>query len=241
MVLHHRTPVIAALLLLSLSSVRAQTALDLSGHWDGSIQAPGKEVVIEIDLSKNGKGELEGTFANPSQNESGFPLSNIVVESRSIKFELRGSSGVNTFQGELSADGTTMSGDFITSHGASVAFSLKRTGEARIQARPVSAPIGKELEGTWTGTVEVKGEQRKLGLKMSNHPDGTSTGIVVTGDGMEIPITLIVQKGASVTLDVKNVGGSYAGTLNADGTELSGTWTQGELTKPLTFRRAAGK
>jgi hypothetical protein len=240
MFLPNRTPLVAVLLLVSLSSLLgAETAPDPSGHWDGSIQAPGREVTIEIDLAKNGKGELSGTFGNPSQNESGFPLANMTLEGRSIKFEIKGSSGVSTFQGEVSADGKTMSGDFVTSHGVSVGFSLTRTGEARIQAPVVSPAVGKALEGTWTGTVEVKGEPRKVGLTLSNHPDGTATGSVLSSDGMEIPITSIVQKGSSVTLEVRNVGGSYAGVLNGDGSELSGIWTQGKVTKPITFRRAA--
>ena len=59
-------------------------------------------------------------------------------------------------------------------------------------------------------------------------------------EGLEIPITTITQKASSVTLDVTTVGGSYAGALNAEGTELAGTWTQGSATLPLTFRRTRG-
>jgi hypothetical protein len=39
--------------------------------------------------------------------------------------------------------------------------------------------------------------------------------------------------------DVASVGASYVGVLNAAGTELAGTWTQGPAVLPLTFRRAA--
>jgi hypothetical protein len=39
-----------------------------------------------------------------------------------------------------------------------------------------------------------------------------------------------------VTLDIKAVSGSYDGAVNADGTELTGTLTQGSVTLPLVLR-----
>jgi hypothetical protein len=94
------------------------------------------------------------------------------------------------------------------------------------------------LEGSWTGTLEANGKQLRIGLKMSNHPDGTATGAVISSEEVEIPITRITSDGASLKLDIKNVGGSYVGKLNEGGTELVGTWTQGPFVAPLTFRRA---
>jgi hypothetical protein len=77
-------------------------------------------------------------------------------------------------------------------------------------------------------------------LTLSNQPDGTASGSLVTvDDGLEIPIATITQNASSLTLDLKAVGASYSGTLNPDATELAGTYTQGSLTLPLTFRRAA--
>lgn len=136
-----------------------------------------------------------------------------------------------------------MSGTFNTTEGGhSIPFSLTRTGDARIDAPPKSPPIGKELEGTWNGTLDVNGTARRLVLTMSNQADGTSTAslLSVDGGGVAIPVA-IVQKGTSVMLDVQMVGGSYAGTLNADGTELVGSWKQGQAALPLTFKRAPGK
>jgi hypothetical protein len=55
---------------------------------------------------------------------------------------------------------------------------------------------------------------------------------------LEIPIATITQKASSVTLDLKAIGGSYSGALNAEGTALVGTVTQGAAVLPLTFRLA---
>jgi hypothetical protein len=239
-----RTLLIAVLLLAPSSALLAQTAIDPSGHWTGAVhvpafdQNPAREVSIEVDLAKNGSGALAGTFSQPATGAKGLPLSTVAVDGDSIAFAITASDG-GLFRGTLS-DATTMSGKFVTTQGGhAIPFSLTRTGDARIAPTPHSAPIGKELEGTWNGTLEVGGKSLRLVLKMANHADGSATGTMLSVDngGLEIPIAL-TQTSAHLTVDVAAVGGSYVGVLNADAT-LVGTWTQGPVSLPLTFTRAA--
>ncbi len=232
-----------ALVLSALALSPTAVLIAQSGHWEGAIKVPDNPVRIEVDIAKNAKGELLGAFTNPAYNVKGAPLSNVVVDGTSIRFELKAGAGGGTFAAAIAEDGTSMSGTFNTTEGGhSIPFSLTRTGDARIDAPPKSPPIGKELEGTWNGTLDVNGTARRLVLTMSNQADGTSTAslLSVDGGGVAIPVA-IVQKGTSVMLDVQMVGGSYAGTLNADGTELVGSWKQGQAALPLTFKRAPGK
>jgi hypothetical protein len=229
-----------ALLLLSLPAVNAQPAPDCAGHWEGAIQAPGKEVKIAVDLLAR-DGKLVGTFDNPSGNEHGFPLSEVAQHGKEVTFAIKATSGGGVFQGALAADGKSISGDFVTAHGMSLPFTLTRTGEGKIDAPPASATIAPELEGAWRGTLGVKGEEHTIGLTLANHPDGTSTGNLVTSEGVDIAVTKISAAGGTLTLDVKNVAGSWQGKLSDDGTALVGTWTQGSAAIPLTFRRAGAK
>ena len=232
-----RISLIAALLLSPSASLLAQPAADPSGHWEGAIHAPNMDVTIEIDLAKNGNGEAAGTFSG--QNVKSLPLANFSIDGRSVGFQIKGSLPADRiFKGALSADGTAMSGDY-SQGGYTVPFNLTRTGDARIEPPIKIAAISTELAGTWNGTLDVNGVQRSLILTMTNQPDGTAIGhFVNVEEALEIPITSIAQKAATVTLDVKAVGGSYSGTLNPEGTELVGTLTQGSATLPLTLRRA---
>jgi len=239
-----RLLLVASLLLLPAHALLAQTAVDPSGHWTGAVHVPAfdrnpaREVSIEVDLAKNANGALAGTFGQPAQGVKGLPLSAVAADGLSISFEIKVSDG-GLFRGTLS-DATTMSGEFITTQGGhAIPFSLTRTGDARIAPAPKSAPIDKELEGTWNGTLEVDGRSERLVLTMANQPDGTAMATIVDldGSGIEIPIA-VTQKAANLTLDVAVVGGSYVGVINA-GSELVGTWTQGPVTLPLTFKRAA--
>ncbi len=244
-----RTLLFAALLLSSIPSLYAGTTTDPSGHWEGTISAPMGEVRIEVDLAKNAKGEVTGTFGQPAQELEGrvipklkgLPISSVAVKGRAVTLELKATAEGGTFQGTLLPDGKSMSGDFA-SQGGAVPFRLTRTGDARIEAPPKSARIGKEMEGIWNGAVDVNGKQLRLVLKMSNQRDGTSTGSLASIDqgGIELPVA-IIQKDANLTLDVKVTGGSYVGALNAAGTELVGTFTTQGVVLPLTFRRSTGK
>jgi hypothetical protein len=232
---------LAGLLQSTAPSLLAQTAADPSGHWEGTIRASGMDVPVEIDLAKNSKGDLAGTFGQPAQHMKGLPLAGVSVNGTAVTFQIKGREpGDRAFKGTVSADGTTISGDFASRQVGTVPFTLTRTGAARIEATPASPAIGKELEGDWTGTLEVNGIQLQLALTTSNQPDGTATGgLVNVAEGLELPISAIVQKASSVTFEVRAIGGAYSGTLNSDATELIGAFSQGSQTAPMTFRRAA--
>jgi hypothetical protein len=225
---------IAALLFASTSYVAAQTP-DPSGRWEGSIEAPERQVAIAIDLAKSGTGEFTATFSGT--DVTGLPLSNVAVNGTSVSFLLKANGG-GTFTGSVSADGQSMSGNFTTSEGGfTVPFTLNRTGAARIETLK-SARIGTELEGTWSGTLQVNGVALHVAIKLGNLPDGTSAGSIAVAEqgGLEIPVTTITQNAASVKLEVNIVGGVYAGALNPDGTELTGTWSQKGLSAPLNLK-----
>jgi hypothetical protein len=230
-----RPLLIAALLLGPAPALRAQTAVDPSGHWEGSIQIPDRELIVEVDLGKNARGELSGTIGNPAEHVSGIPLRTVTVDGRSLSFNARRDQ---PFTGTLSADGKSMSGDATVS-GYDLPFSLSRKGDARITAPPRSAAIGKELEGRWNGTLDANGTSFRFVLALANQPDGTSTASLISLDEGELEVPLaITQQTSSVTL--VGVLGSFAGALNTEGTELAGTLTEGPASLPLTFLRAAG-
>jgi hypothetical protein len=93
------------------------------------------------------------------------------------------------------------------------------------------------LEGTWRGTLVTPGGSLRLVLQVSKAPDGLLTGQLDSLDqGSRIPIDRITVTGDAVRLELKAVGGTYEGALNAARTELKGQWTQG-TPLPLTFMR----
>jgi hypothetical protein len=221
--------------LLYLPSGLAQTTAGASGHWRGSIEIPNQDLAIEVDLAQNAKGEWVGSIGIPPQGLKGFPLSGIVVQGNSVTFGMKGAPGEPTFDGKLSADGKAISGGF-TQGGSALTFSLKRTGDAIVETPPKSTAIAKEMAGLWEGALESNGNTLRLKVNLSNQPDGTATGNLISVDqGLDMPITTITQKGSNLKFELKPIGGSYDGDLTNGA--LVGHWMQRGATTPLTFKR----
>jgi uncharacterized membrane protein len=229
--------VVASFVALGISTtvIVGQSAIAPSGHWEGTLQVPGNELAIQVDLSGDGK-TWEGTITIPAQNLTSFPLSGITVQDDTVAFAMRGVPGEPQFKGTVSKDGKSLSGDF-TQGGGTIPFALTRTGDAKIEPLPKSTPITKDLEGSWEGALDVQGKVLRLALKLTSKPDGVGTGTLVSIDqgGAEIPIGAVIQTGPHLKLVVRAIAGTYEGDLK-DG-QLTGTWAQGPMTLPLVFTR----
>lgn len=225
-------------LLVPTAALVAQAPPDPAGHWEGFIQAPDRQVTVEIDVAKNSAGQLAGTFTQPGDGIKGLPLAAVVQDGRTVRLVLRAGSGGGTFNGSLSVDGELLEGDFVMNEGGvTLPFALKNTGGAII-ASLKSPSVTKEFEGTWHGSLNVGGKEVRLSLTLANHEDGTATGTVFSpqAGGIDIPVA-ITQKDTSLTIDVPSVSASFTGVLNPQEMEIAGTWTQRGGSLPLTLKR----
>ena len=222
-------------LLIAPAAAGAQ-AVDASGHWEGAISTPMGEMLFHVDLSNNAKGDVIGTYSRPDNNLTGLPLTRATLNGRAIAFVLTGDT---IFEGVLHADGKTISGD-VTAPIGTAPFTMTRTGEAVFAPVPKNSSVSRELEGTWNGTLSLQGESLRLVLRIANQADGTATSTIISVDRGGLELTLgMTQRASMLTLDSPVIGGDFfTGTLTASG-ELAGTFTQGPVTTPLTFVRAA--
>jgi hypothetical protein len=231
-----RTLIAFAALLLSSPLARAQSPIDPSGHWDGSLQLPAMDVGFQIDFAKNANGELAGTISIPTQHLNGLPLTKIAVDGSTITF---GARSDQLMEGTISSDGKSIAGDFSMNgmNGMRAPFTLTRTGDAKVPPLPRGASLRKEFEGRWQGTLDVDGGLH-LVLTLANE-GGASVATIVNIDegGLTIPL-LVAMDGSTIRLTSTATEGVFAATLNKDATELTGTYTQGAVTLPLTFTRA---
>lgn len=222
-------------LVVSSTVMFAQPAAAPSGHWEGAIQVPGQELKIAIDLARRGE-KWDGTISIPAQGLKGLPLLDIASQGDSVSFTISGVPGTPTFKGTVSKDAKSFAGEF-SQGGGTLPFAVTRTGDAKFEPPPASTPIDKALEGAWEGSVNMGGATLRLVLKLSSGPDGRGKAVIVSVDqgGAEVPVAAVIQAGSHLTLAVPAVLGSYEGDLK-DG-QLTGTWTQGPTSVPLTFKR----
>lgn len=96
------------------------------------------------------------------------------------------------------------------------------------------------LAGDWEGTLDAGTAKLRLALHITRGADGLHLGNMVSLDqgNSQIPITRAAVDGRSVTLEFAAVNGTFQGELNADASQLAGTWSQG-MPMALTFTRKA--
>ncbi|MBI1357698.1 MAG: peptidoglycan DD-metalloendopeptidase family protein [Acidobacteria bacterium] len=114
-----------------------------------------------------------------------------------------------------------------------VAAGLILGGASWIQAQE---PEG--LAGTWQGAIAIGPNTLRVKLEVSKTRDGIYLGTLVSIDqgGARIPIDRIEGEGDQVRFEARAVKGSFEGTMNADKSKISGTWSQGQPL-PLVFER----
>jgi hypothetical protein len=109
---------------------------------------------------------------------------------------------------------------------------------AQAPAPPTKPVPGEGAAGEWLGSLSVGAAKLRLGLHVEKKEDGSLGAVLDSIDqGAKIPVDTVVFESRTLRLGLKAIGASYDGTLNADGSVLEGTWSQGAQKLPLTFHR----
>lgn len=226
------------LLVLCAISI-AQTKPGPAGRWEGNINIPSGTFRLVIDLDRDAAGAWIGDIDLPDQGVKDMPLKGITVSDSSVSFSLIAGPGNPRFQGKLSEDGNTISGDF-TQGDNTFPFSVKRAGEAKVYVPPKNAALPEKLAGKWEGTLESMGSALHLVFNLANK-DGSAAGTIDSPDqgAMGLPMTTITVSEDTIKITVQIVSGSYSGKLSENGTVLTGEWSQAGNTLPLVLKKAA--
>ena len=210
----------------------AQT--DFAGHWEGAVDVPNGPTRLALDLAKNAKGVWVASLGVPEQKITGLRVTDVAVVGSEVRFAAPDLPGSPTF--ELTLANGKLTGALLV-EALSLVLEMQRTGEAKVEIAPPSPAVSKELEGDWEGLIPVpNGQGRLIFVHFKNQPDQTVEATVdsPTQDTFGLPLKAVVQKGAVVEFAV-GVGGSYKGTLNKEGTQIAGEWTQRSGTPPITL------
>ncbi|HEX3527176.1 MAG TPA: alpha/beta hydrolase [Thermoanaerobaculia bacterium] len=109
---------------------------------------------------------------------------------------------------------------------------------AQAPSLPAKPVPGEGAAGEWLGILDVGAARLRLGLHVEKKEDGSLGAVLDSIDqGAKIPVDAAVFERRALRLDLKALGASYDGTLNADGSVLEGTWSQSGQKLPLQFHR----
>jgi len=94
------------------------------------------------------------------------------------------------------------------------------------------------IVGSWEGALKTPGGSLRIRLHVTQGADGALAGKMDSPDqgAAGIPVSSITFSGGTLKWELKMANASYEGKLNAEGSEIAGTFTQG-MAIPLTMKR----
>jgi uncharacterized protein len=226
-----------------LFSVPAQTPSSPAGYWVGGIDLGSVNLGLSIDLAQKTAGQWTGTINIPAQALKDRALINVTVKEGQVTFVLPEVAGDPTFTGKLATDGQTITGEYKQS-GKTFPFRLERTSKGapdRYGATPTKGIPGTDLTGEWQGTLDAGGMTLRLIFRITKAADDTFTVLADSPDQgvTEMKADSATGKEKSLRCEFKRIGAVYQGTLNQEGSEITGELQQGGMAFPLTVKRLA--
>jgi len=112
---------------------------------------------------------------------------------------------------------------------------------AAVRSQQSAAPKG--IAGSWLGAVPAGGGlQLHVQFNITSGASGLSATMDSPDQGAKgIPVTTVTFSAGALHLEVASAGGKYDGTLDAAGTVITGTWSQGGAGIPLVLHRTSGE
>ena len=220
-----------AALVLTAAAAAAQ-----AGHWEGTVNADGREIGFALDLAQNAKGEWIASMGMPAQKMTGLVVKDLAVNGKSVKFM---AVEIGMARADLTlAENGKLTGTMSNPRGA-LKVELARTGEAKVELPAAMPAVSKDLEGDWTGTIQTPGSDFQVEIHFKNQPDNTlkATIDIPMQNAIDMPIDNVKQTGDKVEFGLKIAHASFEGTLNKDRTELTGQLGHGAQSMAVSLKK----
>ncbi len=95
------------------------------------------------------------------------------------------------------------------------------------------------VEGIWAGALDAGAFKLRLVMKFSRTPDGKLKGSLDSLDqgAKDIPMSAVTFQNGALHVEMKSIGATYDAKLSADGSQITGEFTQGGAKLPLDLKR----
>ena len=97
------------------------------------------------------------------------------------------------------------------------------------------------IAGTWQGTLDVQGNQIPIvfHIKKDSSDKWKAAFDSPAQHAFDLPCSEVILKDDSIILMMAIINGKYAGLLNADKSQIAGSWFQGAGSLPLTVKKTS--
>lgn len=232
---YSRIVICACLLLFAVSSLPAAS---VEGNWLGTLHVGPQTLRLALHLTRNDDGQLAGTLDSLDQGAMGLKIDSATLEGNQLKFRM--SAPPASYSGAVSKDGQSIKGAW--SQGPLTASLVFERAEKGARPQPVSGlfsdPELERIAGTWQGRLVAGQMNLRIVIRVEKQDGGHKVTLQSPDQGpAHIPVSEITVKDKAVRFAVRGIGGSFKGTLNGGSTRMSGTWSQGGNTLPLSLEQ----
>ena len=216
-----------------LSAAGLAHAQDVSGDWQGTLNAGGAELRLVLHITKASDGSLNATLDSVDQGANNIPVSAISLKSSKLSMNIEAVHG--TYEGTLAADSKTISGTWL--QGQSLPLDFKRaTAPIKTEHKPAKPS---DIDGAWSGTLDTGAVKLRLVFHVVNTEDGLTATLDSPDQSMKgLPATSVMRDGASVKIEFKQIAASFTGKFSAELSSMDGTWSQNGADLALVVKRS---
>lgn len=250
----HRAPALNAALVAGLvaalvpSVLLAAGAADPSGRWEGEARIPGAPLPIVLDLTRApAGGAWTGSVTLPGRGAKGIALDTLAVAAdgqvdAGLAKALGGppSEQPTRLALRLLPEGRLEGALQQGGHAAGV--TLRRSGQAQVDAPPPHTPLPPALAGTWRGGYTLGGAPREVTLTLAA-PRADASGapagelLIVGKRRTQLAIDRVDAAERYVTLEANAAGIRLEGRWDGAAGSFDGTFVQGPFEAPLRLQR----
>src|SRR5271166_5262874 len=224
---------IIAIAALVLSAIGVACAQDVTGDWQGTLNAGKTQLHLVLHITKDNDGNLKATIDSVDQRTFGLVVNSISLTNSKLKLAVDRFQA--SYEGKLNPDATKIFGTW--SQGGGYADLDFKRAKVEAKAQPKPAPPS-DIDGAWLGTVELSGIKLRLVFHILNTADGLTATMDSPDQGVSgVPATGVTRNGPSLKIELKQKSAAYEGKISPDLATIDGTytWSAGHL--PLVVKR----
>jgi hypothetical protein len=200
----------------------------LTGSWTGQLNGPMKLNVV-LEFKPDAKGNLTGTFSVPQQGAQSLPMMNLEVVPGELSFKIP-QFGIE-YKGAYAT--SAINGTFKQGPGNVPLNFTKGTVAERSYPLKLNAEQFSALYGNWKGKLGAV--ESTLHFTVGQANSFAAFMDVMGPKPMTVPVTEASATGKKLVLKVAPLQGEFSGEYS--GKTLSGQWTQGGQSTPVTWTK----
>jgi hypothetical protein len=220
-----------AVAVLALAVMGVAQGQEVAGDWIGTLETGLGDFRVVLHITKSAEGTLTATMDSPDQGIAGMAVVPITLEGTKLRFTVTEAKG--------SYEGTVKNAGAITgnwSQPKKLALDFKRATTLPKLDHPPAPPS--DIDGTWEGYVDGPHARVRVLFHIKNTGDGLTAAMDNPDQNFKgWPATTVTRKGASITIEMKQLESTFSGKINKELNRMSGDWHREEDNSPLTLKR----